>query len=173
MTPEEFLNTVMEKFPDVEGEIRENKLPHPRKRVWLNVDRTKFKELMRLIKEIDPNAQLSIIIGRDGGDYLEAKYHLELFYEQAPSISLVVGTKCPKDDPTLPSIADILPSALPYEREVQEFLGIFYEGIPDPRRLFLPDDFPEGIYPLRKDEKGISESMVKNAGHPYKMKKEG
>ena len=58
-------------------------------------------------------------------------------------------------------------------RENQEFLGIIFEGIPDPRRLFLPDDFPEGIYPLRLDEKGITPEMVKNAGHPYKIKKEG
>jgi membrane-bound hydrogenase subunit beta len=173
MTPEEFLEMILTKFPNAEGEVRENKLPHPRKRVWINVAREEFKDLMKFIKELDPKAQFSIIIARDGGDYLEAKYHLELFYEQAPSISLVVGTRCPKDDPTLPTITDILPSSLPYEREVQEFLGIFFEGIPDPRRLFLPDDFPEDIYPLRKDEKGISSEMIKNAGHPYKMKKEG
>jgi len=173
MTPEEFLDTIMEKFPDVEGEIRENKLPHPRKRVWINVDRKEFKELMKFIKEIDPKAQFSIIIARDGEDCLEAKYHLELFYDHAPSISLIVRTKCPKDDPKLPSVTDVFPSALPYEREVQEFLGLFFERIPDSRKLFLPEDFPEGVYPLRKDKKGISSAMIKNAGHPYKMKKEG
>lgn len=173
MTPEEFLEIILTKFPDVKGEVRENKLPHPRKRVWINVERENFKDLMKLIKEIDPKAQFSIIIARDGGDYLEAKYHLELFYEQTPSISLIVGTKCPKDDPKLPTVTDVFPSALPYEREVQEFLGLFFEGIPDPRKLFLPEDFPEGVYPLRKDERGISGEMIKNAGHPYKMKKEG
>jgi Ni,Fe-hydrogenase III component G len=29
--------------------------------------------------------------------------------------------------------------------------GITVENIPDPRRLVLPDDWPDGQYPLRKD----------------------
>jgi membrane-bound hydrogenase subunit beta len=33
-------------------------------------------------------------------------------------------------------------------------MGIEIVGIPDNRRLFLPDDFPQGFYPWRKDEKG-------------------
>ena len=89
------------------------------------------------------------------------------------SLSIIVGTSCPKEDPNLPTLTDIFPSSLPYEREIQEFLGIFFEGIPDPRRLFLPDDFPEGVYPLRLDDKGIKPEMVKNAGPPYNLKKEG
>jgi membrane-bound hydrogenase subunit beta len=55
-----------------------------------------------------------------------------------------------------------MPGATFTEREKQEMLGIEVVGIPDPRRLFLPDDFPEGVYPWRKDEKGIPDSMIKN-----------
>jgi len=33
-------------------------------------------------------------------------------------------------------------------------LGVTIKGIPDSRRVFLTDDFPEGVYPWRKDEKG-------------------
>jgi membrane-bound hydrogenase subunit beta len=46
------------------------------------------------------------------------------------------------------------------EREKQEFLGVRVIDIPDGRRLFLPDDFPEGIYPWRKDETGVPEGMI-------------
>jgi membrane-bound hydrogenase subunit beta len=34
-------------------------------------------------------------------------------------------------------------------------IGVIVDGIPDGRRIFLPDDFPEEVYPWRKDEKGI------------------
>ena len=40
-------------------------------------------------------------------------------------------------------------------------LGIKVIGIPDSRRLFLPDDFPDGVYPWRKNEKGM-EKLIRN-----------
>ncbi|MBU2565391.1 MAG: NADH-quinone oxidoreductase subunit C, partial [Candidatus Thermoplasmatota archaeon] len=64
-------------------------------------------------------------------------------------------------DLKISSICDIIPGALVTEREKQEMLGITVEGIPDSRRMFLPDDFPENVYPWRKDEKGIPEKMIK------------
>jgi len=172
MTPEELIKRIKERF-EVEIYTSQTKTPHPRERIWIEVSRNDFKELMKYFQEIDPHAQFSIIIGEDRGDHLSATYHLELFCENSPSLSVAVITSCPKEDPKIPSLGEVFPSSVPYERENQEFLGIIFEGIPDPRRLFLPDDFPEGIYPLRLDEKGITPEMVKNAGHPYKIKKEG
>ncbi|USG99735.1 NADH-quinone oxidoreductase subunit C [Thermococcus argininiproducens] len=172
MTPEELIKKIKERF-EVETHISQTKTPYPRKRIWIGVDRENFKSLMKCLQEIDPHAQFSIIIGEDRGDYLSATYHLELFCEEEPSLSVAVTTTCPKESPKIPSLGDVFPSSVPYERENQEFLGIVFEGIPDPRRLFLPDDFPEGVYPLRLDETGITPEMVKNAGHPYKVKKEG
>ena len=37
------------------------------------------------------------------------------------------------------------------EREFQDMIGVTAEGHPDPRRLVLADDWPDGVYPLRKD----------------------
>ena len=37
------------------------------------------------------------------------------------------------------------------ERECQDMLGVKAKGHPDPRRLVLSDDWPEGVHPLRKD----------------------
>jgi Ni,Fe-hydrogenase III large subunit len=44
-----------------------------------------------------------------------------------------------------------VPAAHWYEREVQDLLGLVPLGHPDPRRLVLHDDWPDGIHPLRKD----------------------
>ena len=48
-------------------------------------------------------------------------------------------------------LAGVIPGAVLYEREIQEMFGIVVEGIPDGRRLNLPDDWPDGVFPLRKD----------------------
>ncbi len=53
----------------------------------------------------------------------------------------------------LPSITPSIPGAEWAEREIRDLLGIEFEGHPNPRRLVLPDDWPTGVFPLRKDFK--------------------
>ncbi len=53
--------------------------------------------------------------------------------------------------PSLPSISDAVPAANWSEREMRDLVGITPEGCPNPKRLVLPDGWPEGVYPLRKD----------------------
>jgi Ni,Fe-hydrogenase III component G len=59
-------------------------------------------------------------------------------------------------DAKLPTVCPIIPSATLYERELQEMFGIVVQGTPEPRRLLLPDDWPENVYPLRKAFKGLT-----------------
>ncbi|MDG6221205.1 MAG: NADH-quinone oxidoreductase subunit C, partial [Candidatus Thermoplasmatota archaeon] len=70
------------------------------------------------------------------------------------------------------TISHIVPGAVITEREKQEFLGITIDGIPDPRRLFLTENLPEGLYPWRKDETGV-EHLVRNVHEPAGKKKGG
>jgi Ni,Fe-hydrogenase III component G len=51
------------------------------------------------------------------------------------------------------TVTDIFPGAVLYERDLMEMLGVQVKGHPDPRRLFLPDDWPAGKFPLRKEVK--------------------
>ena len=55
--------------------------------------------------------------------------------------------------PGVPSVCAIIPSASFFERELIEMFGITVDGTPNRDRLFLPDDWPQGVYPLRKDFK--------------------
>jgi Ni,Fe-hydrogenase III component G len=52
---------------------------------------------------------------------------------------------------SVPSVCGLIPSASVFERELVEMFGITVVGTPDNSRLFLADDWPDGIYPLRKD----------------------
>ncbi len=62
-----------------------------------------------------------------------------------------VRVRVPRDAASVPSVCAIIPSAGFFERELSEMLGVTVVGTPDPSHLFLPDDWPDGVYPLRKD----------------------
>jgi len=49
------------------------------------------------------------------------------------------------------AITRVVPGAAWAEREMRDMIGISPRNHPDPRRLVLADDWPEGLYPLRKD----------------------
>ena len=62
---------------------------------------------------------------------------------------IFVKTRVPEDHPSLPTTTDIWPAAEWNEREAFDMMGIRFEGHPDLRRLFLPEDFE--YFPLRKE----------------------
>jgi Ni,Fe-hydrogenase III component G len=51
----------------------------------------------------------------------------------------------------VPTVCDIIPSATFFERELSEMFGVTIAGKSYPKHLYLPDDWPDGVYPLRKD----------------------
>lgn len=63
---------------------------------------------------------------------------------------IVTGT-APADRPSVEAITPEVPAAAWAEREVQDMFGVKMQGHPDPRRLVVSDDWPEALYPLRKD----------------------
>ncbi len=93
---------------------------------------------------------LSAITGLDLGieaGQLEVLYH----FCKGPAIT-TLRVRQPRDtQPVVPSIADIIPPASFFERELQEMLGFSITGLNNSNRLFLPDDWPEGVFPMRVD----------------------
>jgi NADH-quinone oxidoreductase subunit C len=63
-------------------------------------------------------------------------------------VRLKVGL--PVDDPHVPSVVSMFPTANWHERETYDFYGIVFDGHPNLRRILLPEEW-EG-YPLRKTE---------------------
>jgi hypothetical protein len=52
---------------------------------------------------------------------------------------------------TFPSVTPLVPACVWYEREAYDMFGLIAEGLPDRRRLVLSDDWPDNLFPLRKD----------------------
>lgn len=92
---------------------------------------------------------LPLAEGEEDGK-IELLYH---FCNMAAVVTLRVSV--PHSSPALPSVCGVLPYATLYERELIEMLGVVLEGTPSTDRLFLPDDWPDGVYPLRKTFKGL------------------
>ena len=77
----------------------------------------------------------------------------QLFGLDSDRVFLVLNVEIDPAHTGIPSIVDIIPGAGWAEREVHDMIGIEPLGHPDPRRLVLPDDWPDGVHPLRKDFK--------------------
>jgi membrane-bound hydrogenase subunit beta len=129
--------------------------------IWMKIDKTIFKDLIKhLINYQYPH--LPVVSCNDLGKNIELIYHFTVNYgERLKEINLHISVELPKSKPEIESICDLIPGALITEREKQEFLGVKIKGIPDNRKLFLPDDWPNNVYPWRRDETG-PEKFYKN-----------
>lgn len=129
--------------------------------IWMRIDKSIFKEFVKELCDYS-YPHLAVVSGTDLGKTIELIYNFSIFYGTPHAeISFNVGVELPKSKPEIETVCDLIPGALITEREKQEFLGIKVKGIPDDRRLFLPDDFPKDVYPWRKDEKGLGK-YIKN-----------
>jgi Ni,Fe-hydrogenase III large subunit/Ni,Fe-hydrogenase III component G len=76
---------------------------------------------------------------------------LHIFSLDRDHLYVLLESPIPEDDLRVDSITPVVPGADWAEREFQDAVGVHPEGHPDPRRLLLPDDWPEGVHPLRRD----------------------
>jgi Ni,Fe-hydrogenase III large subunit/Ni,Fe-hydrogenase III component G len=76
---------------------------------------------------------------------------LHLFSLDREHLYVLLESPVSEKDPRIESITEVIPGANWAEREFRDAIGVHPDGHPDPRRLLLADDWPEGVFPLRKD----------------------
>ncbi len=146
MIARERLNQLKEKF---DSAILRADLPSDRQLfVW--AEAAAVKELCRHIFR-DLDARYVISIGADDRPYSGGFVVAHDFAFDKDHVLCSVLTQLPADDPKIESISGVVPAANWAEREMRDLVGIEPVGHPYPKRLVLPDGWPEEVHPLRKD----------------------
>jgi len=122
-----------------------------REQATLEVAPESVKDVLVHLKEHadEPFDQLMSV---HGVDYLPDEPRLGVHYELLSMERverLRVRTRMGTDNPVLPTVSDIYPTANFQEREIYDFFGVEFEGHPDLRRILLPEDYVG--FPQRRD----------------------
>jgi membrane-bound hydrogenase subunit beta len=119
------------------------------RRVWVEVP---LELLHPVLDHCADTLGINILLTITGLDQVET---FGVIYHMAAPDGVVVNLKIriPRDSASIRSITPRFPSADAYERELKDLLGIEVTGLPEGPRYPLPDNWPEGQYPLRKDWK--------------------
>ncbi|MET1133924.1 MAG: NADH-quinone oxidoreductase subunit C [Aeromicrobium sp.] len=80
------------------------------------------------------------------GRELHAVYHL---VSMTHNRRIRLEVTCPDEDPHVPSVVGVYPTADWHEREVWDMFGLQFDGHPHLTRILMPDDWPG--HPQRKD----------------------
>lgn len=118
---------------------------------WMDVYLSKPDDLLPAVTglRVKRLGYLSAITGLDLGEEANA---LEVIYHFCPGKAIInLRIRLDRDAPFIPSLYEIVPSAVPFEREIKETLGIEITVLREAGHLYLPDDWPLFTYPLRKD----------------------
>jgi Ni,Fe-hydrogenase III component G len=136
---DDFEAKLKEAFPGSEVMIGTNS------RFWVTLTPDKLVSAVHTLRERFSIIQLAVIVPEDVRDAFLGNYVF------TGSHVIVLQVRIDHEKPEVPSLAGILPGAMVYEREMKDLFGITPVGHPDMRRQAVPEDWPEGVYPLRKD----------------------
>jgi NADH-quinone oxidoreductase subunit C len=114
----------------------------------LSVPPDKVVEACKAVSSLPGWYHLSTITGMDLGQDIAILYH---FWQGKRFVQ--VRTQVPKSAPRLESISGALAAGTLYEAEIQDLLGVAFQGNPFlGKKLLLPDVYPaDAPPPLRKD----------------------
>lgn len=123
------------------------------------IDKSDIVEAVRELRD-NPRTRFELLIDLTAVDYFRRKNRFEIVYilfavEAATRICLKVPLE-EYDEPHCPTLTDVFEGANWYERETFDMYGVVFDGHPDLRRFYMPEDFvdpetAEPLYPLRKD----------------------
>ena len=119
-------------------------------KVFLTIRRESIRPLAEYIFR-GLGARFNTIVGMDRRPTHKDFQSTHIFSLDLDKLFILLQSSLPADQPMIDSITPLIPGANWAEREIRDLLGIHFVGHVDPRRLALPDDWPENLHPLRKD----------------------
>ena len=112
---------------------------------WVGIEREALLDAVKTLRDTLGIRHLTTIVGEDMRD------HFLLSYIMSGEVVVTLQVKLDREKPEVPTLASVIAGAAVYERELHDLFGIVPVGHPDLRRQVLPEDWPAGVYPLRKD----------------------
>jgi len=119
-------------------------------KLYININKKKVKDIADYVFN-ELKARFNISAGTDRRNIHGDFQITHIFSLDSDKIFLLLQTSVDPNDPNIDSITPKVPGANWAEREFRDMIGVNPIGHPDPRRLVLSDDWPENVYPLRKD----------------------
>jgi NADH-quinone oxidoreductase subunit C len=147
---DEIVGALEEAYPQFSDAIE--RVVVDRGELTLHIVLAKIAEVCKVMRD-DMSLRFELLSSVSGVDYygiderrLHAVYQLtSMTYRRRVRLECALTT----EDPRLPSVTSVYPTADWQERETYDMFGIIFEGHPNLTRILMPDDW-EG-YPQRKD----------------------
>jgi Ni,Fe-hydrogenase III component G len=143
---ERIKDELIKKFPFFENRIRVQR----ERRIFAEMQKDQFFEVLEYVIGELGFSGLCAITGLDEGEFFSFIYHVSSDKGEVLSLKISV----PRENVVIRTVTGYFPSAEIYERELVDLLGVKVEGLPEGERYPLPDNWPEGQHPLRKDFRG-------------------
>ena len=124
---------------------------YAREEATLEVAPASVHDVLSYLRERDEEPW-NHLMSLHGCDYLPDEPRLGVHYQllsMQRRDRMNVKTRLGIDEPALPSVVDLFPTADFQEREVYDMFGVAFDGHPDLRRILMPEDY-EG-HPQRRD----------------------
>ncbi len=116
---------------------------------YIRVEAENIIDILKYLKEKHHFIFLSDIIGTDrytSDERFEVIYNIMNLRTQD---RIFVKIRVEEENPQVPTATSLWTSAGWFEREIYDMYGVRFEGHPDHRRMYLPEDFE--YFPLRKE----------------------
>jgi Ni,Fe-hydrogenase III component G len=140
---------LIQKIRQVSGESIENFEITDNNRIYIDHKADAVKKIACTLR--DEGARYLVGTASDTIDQDNCLSMIHSFAFDKEEFVVNMRTKVNADNPVMDSITPDIFGAGWSEREFQDLLGMEFTGHPNPKRLILADDWPEGIYPLRKE----------------------
>ena len=118
----------------------------------LHVRREKLRDLAQPLRD-DQDLRFEMLSSLSGVHYpMDTDRELHVVYEltsMTHNRRIRLEVAAPDDDPHIPSVVAVWPTADFQERETWDMFGIIFDGHPALTRIMMPDDWPG--HPQRKD----------------------
>ena len=112
----------------------------------------KKEDIVKVCQFLRDNESFDSLRDICGADYYRPDDRFEVvynLYSLKNNFRLRLKIRVNENDLHVPTVTNVWPAANWYERETFDMYGIIFDGHPDLRRMYLPEEFE--YFPLRKD----------------------